>query len=236
MPEAKWYPPHPPGRGAAVEGMSSIAAPLLAGFSITLIGVIAQASEHFRWPGPALAVLVIAVALLIATVQFGFRARSYLYSAADVEAWRPDFFADKDLNNVLAKNQRDDYGNWQRWERAAGRAYDAAICVLAVGLALTVAPPVSAASGQPVGGGEAGFRWAAFALALAAGAAELSWVTVNRFGKRIKALFRPTKAKTRPTQGRASPEEAHAGPAEAQAGPAPAVSSVRRRELPDRHS
>jgi hypothetical protein len=198
MPEAKWYPPDPPGRGPAIEGMAGIAAPLLAGFSITLIGVIAQASENFRWPGPALAVLVIAVALLIATVQFGFKARTFLYSAADVEAWRPDTFADERLRNVLAKNQRDDYGNWQRWGRNAGRAYDTAICFLALGLALTVAPPVLTSSGHPLGGEEATFRWIAFALALAAGTAELSWVVINRFGQRIKALFKSTEAHKEP--------------------------------------
>lgn len=198
MPEAKWYPPDPPGRGSAVEGMAGIAAPLLAGFSITLIGVIAQAYEHFRWPGAALAVLVIAAALLIATVQFGFKARSYLYSAADVQAWRPDFYADERLQNKLAQNQRDDYQNWRRWEHNAGRAYDAAICVLAVGLALTVAPPVLTPTGHPLGGGEAAIRWVAFALALVAGAAELSWIVVNRFGKSIKAWFNPAGAEKGP--------------------------------------
>jgi Trypsin-co-occurring domain 2 len=87
--EPRWSAPTPLGRGNAIEGMAGIAAPLLAGFSITLIGVIASDPSHFRWPGAALALLVITSSLLIGTVQCGFRARRYLYSAADWRDWQP---------------------------------------------------------------------------------------------------------------------------------------------------
>jgi hypothetical protein len=172
MPEAKWFPPIPLGRGSAVEGMTGIAAPLLAGFSLALIGVIAQDPSHFRWPGPALITLVIAISLLIATVHFGFQARSYLYSAADVRDWRPDFLAA--LEDVMATDQRRDYLHWERWDKRAGWTYDLAVCFLAAGIALVVAPPLA--------GTEAGFRWGAFAVAITAGVAQLGWVVSTRLG------------------------------------------------------
>lgn len=37
--------------------MGTIAAPLLGGFSIAMIGVVAQASDRFRWPGISLTLL-----------------------------------------------------------------------------------------------------------------------------------------------------------------------------------
>jgi len=150
--------------------MAGIAAPLLAGFSLTLVGVIAQSPTSFRWPGADLAVLVIPIALLVACVQFGFRARSYLYSAADVAAWRPD--CNVQFPDVLKRDQIDEFECWQVWEKRAGRAYNLAICVLAVGVALVVAPP---ANGQ-----EAAWRWLASAFAFTAGAAEALWILGGR--------------------------------------------------------
>jgi hypothetical protein len=180
MPQAKWFPPMPLGRGSAVEGMTGIAAPLLAGFSLTLIGVIAQDPTHFRWPAEALVALVIAISLLIATVHFGFQARSYLYSAADMQDWRPDFFSS--LEDLMAEDQRRDYLKWERWEKRAGWAYDLAVCLLAAGMALVVAPPAFESPGHPLVGSEASFRWAAFALGITAGAAQLGWVMATRLG------------------------------------------------------
>lgn len=161
-----WKHPAPLGRGAALEGMAGIAAPLLAGFSLTLVGVIASSPGSFRWPGADLAVLVVPVVLLVACVQFGFRARSYLYSAADIGAWRPDFR--EKFEDVLKRDQIDDFGRWRVWERRAGRAYNLAICVLAVGVALAVAPLAHSH--------QAGLRWLASAVALAGGVAEAIWI------------------------------------------------------------
>jgi hypothetical protein len=180
----------PLGRGSAVEGMTGIAAPLLAGFSLTLIGVIAQDPTRFRWPGQALVALVIAISLLIATVHFGFQARSYLYSAADVNDWRPDFFST--LQDLMAEDQRRDYGKWESWDRRAGWAYDLAVCVLAAGIALVVAPPVFESPRHPLAGSETDYRWAAFGLAITAGVAQLAWVVATRSGHLRAPRVRPS--------------------------------------------
>ena len=58
--------------------MSNTAAPLLGGFSIALIGVVAQATDHFRWPGVALLLLACASIAFIICVQTAFWARQYL--------------------------------------------------------------------------------------------------------------------------------------------------------------
>jgi len=128
--------------------MSAIAAPLLAGFSLTLAGAIASSSQSFRWPGIDLVPLVLAIVLFVACIQFGFHARMHLYSAADVRDWRPDVFewiaarpqASQPFSDALKAQQADDYQRWNRWETRARLAYNLAIVVLAAGVALTMAP------------------------------------------------------------------------------------------------
>jgi hypothetical protein len=144
--------------------MAQIAAPLLAGFSLTLVGVIAASPEKFRWPGADIMALVVPIVLFVACIQFGYQARGYLYSAAEVKAWLPDLPVE-----ALKDQQAGHFGKWGKWNRWAERTYNLAICVLALGVALTVAPS---------GGGtrQDGFRWAASAIALVAGAAEAAWI------------------------------------------------------------
>jgi hypothetical protein len=67
-----WSVPSPYGAPAAVDSLSTIAAPLLGGFSITLVGVVVQASEKFRFSSIALLLLTVAAVLLLLCVQCGF--------------------------------------------------------------------------------------------------------------------------------------------------------------------
>lgn len=73
-----------------MELTTSIAAPLLAGFSITLVGVVAQASEHFRFPGTCVMFLALSAVLLLVCVQCGFWARQYLTTPSETKNWYDD--------------------------------------------------------------------------------------------------------------------------------------------------
>lgn len=165
----KWKAPAPPGQGAAIDTMTGVAAPLLAGFSLTLIGVICQDPSHIRWPGTTLVALVIAISLFIACVQFGFHARARLYTSADIKDWRPDFYAKH--AEVLANQQRLHWKEWEDWAGRASVTYNLAICVLTFGVALIVAPRD--------GYREATLRWTASALLLAAGVGEMAWIATD---------------------------------------------------------
>jgi hypothetical protein len=59
----------------AVDSATGVAAPLLGGFTLTLIGLIVSGPEDFRWPGWTLLLLTLAVLLFVACVQAGFWAR-----------------------------------------------------------------------------------------------------------------------------------------------------------------
>jgi hypothetical protein len=122
--------------------MANVAAPLLAGFSITAIAAVAASSDKFRWPGAALLTLTLAAVLLVASLQFGFNARQHLYSAADVVAWwAQEDMAQPGRSERLQREQHKDYISWGRWSSKARMAYNAGITVLAAGVAVVLAPP-----------------------------------------------------------------------------------------------
>ena len=84
----RWVPPAPLGEADAVQILSGVAAPLLAGFSFTLIGIIVPTPfDHLRWPNLTLALLVGAAVTLIIAVQVGARARAYQTDPDTVGMW-----------------------------------------------------------------------------------------------------------------------------------------------------
>src|SRR4051794_33061046 len=85
-----WQPPSPYGYPAAVDSAGTIAAPLFAGFAVTLIGQILVQPDALRWINTALAFLCLAVVLMGAAVQFAFLARSVRVDPGELEAWWPD--------------------------------------------------------------------------------------------------------------------------------------------------
>ncbi|MGW4897689.1 hypothetical protein ACWEQL_36400 [Kitasatospora sp. NPDC004240] len=197
-PSQKWERPRPLGYSAAVQTMAGTAAPLLAGFSIALIGVVAQAPEAIRWPGTSLLSLITAVTLLVACVQFGFRARTYLYSKAELEEWEPT--DDSAEIRFLRTKQQEHYRYWEHWSDLANWCYDLGVVALAAAIAVTVAPPAKYGN-DPVTSLEENIRWAGFALAAAAGGAEATWIAWAelRRRRRASAARNRLEARDRPT-------------------------------------
>lgn len=169
-----WRFPVPFGRSSATDAMTGVAAPLLAGFSLTLLGVVAQAPEKFLLPGPALLTLTATTVLMVGCVQLGFRARSYLYSASDVADWWPDP-RPAIVTTHLQRQQVGHYAQWAAWSNRARFAYNASVIALAFSVALVLAPPATYGAGLPVSAEEGIIRWAASALAAVAGFGELVW-------------------------------------------------------------
>lgn len=136
------------GRHLIIEGRAGISAPLLAGFSLALVGVIAQDPTNFRWPGIALVVLMIPIFCFLGAIRAGYRARSMLD-------------AESDLAEAEANHRR-----YLWWGYVTFLAFGAGLFSLWVCIAIIVAPPTS-------GGHEVAFRWVAFAMAIAASINEL---------------------------------------------------------------
>ena len=200
-PPAGWEFPVPFGRGSATETMTGIAAPLLAGFSLALMGVVAQDPSNFLLPGAALFSLTATTILMVTCVQLGFRARSFLYSAADISAWWPE----PRPVIVTAALQAQQAGHFQKWLSSSERArlaYNAAVVTLALSVALVLAPPGSASEGA-VSMVDFGIRWAACALAGLAGLGELAWAVHDRLRARPQGTERMEETNVSSTESAA---------------------------------
>jgi len=103
----------------AIEGRASIAAPVLAGFSLALVGVIAQDPTHFRWPGATLAALMIPIFCLLYVARVGTRARG------------------------ITVTDRRSYGAYGVLSRRTSLLFGIGICALWACIAMTAAPPLS---------------------------------------------------------------------------------------------
>jgi len=181
-----WEYPSPLGLGASRDLMTGGAAPLLAGFSIALIGVIAQAPQSMRWPGTALLLYSLSAALLTTCVQFGFWARAYIYSAQDVSAWFPDFDSKSWQKEHMQKLQRGHFDRWRAWHKRARLMYDLGIVCLAAAVALTVAPP-SSYGDHEISTTETVLRWVAAGIIGCAAIAEIVWIFLTvREGRKLK--------------------------------------------------
>lgn len=124
----RWRKPAPLGYGAAVDTLGGVAAPLLAGFSLSSLLVVAADRQHFRWPGVTTLLLAVAALVLITAVQFWFRARTHLWSPADVAAWWPDMTPERE--EQLRYEQALNFERWRKgvvWQR---RSYNVGIVAL----------------------------------------------------------------------------------------------------------
>jgi hypothetical protein len=133
--------PGPLGYSAALENVGTTAAPLLAGFAFTLIGLLVTSSDALAQPALALLLLVIASLLLIATVQFAFHARQYYIPPSEylsLVRMTPD-------NGLEDVDLRRDYSSWLLEHRKlldrARATYNGGIVFLLVGVAVVLIPP-----------------------------------------------------------------------------------------------
>lgn len=133
--------PGPLGYSAALENVGTTAAPLLAGFAFTLIGLVVTSSDALAQPALALLLLVIASLLLIATAQFAFHARQYYIPPSEylsLVRMTPD-------NGLDEADLRREYSNWllqhQKLLDRARATYNAGIVFLLAAVAVVLIPP-----------------------------------------------------------------------------------------------
>jgi len=141
-----WKPPVPYGRPASVDAAGTVAAPLLAGFSITFVGLILSASDGASIPlrEPALAVLVLAALLLLGCVQCAFWARLYTVTPQDLMPWWPDLHGGS--TNAQLRHRQIRGAQWryahlsELWLERARWTYHGGILALLASVALVLVP------------------------------------------------------------------------------------------------
>src|SRR4051794_28731548 len=75
--EEKWRNSNP-GIGPALETLTCAGTPLLAGFCVTMIGVVAQEPGNFRAPGLTILLLTIAASVFVVAIHCYYWARVHL--------------------------------------------------------------------------------------------------------------------------------------------------------------
>lgn len=162
--EADWDAPWPYGYPGAVDSASGIVAPLLAGFSFALIGLIVQDPTALRWPGVALALLVAAGMSFVAAVQCGFWAKEWVTTPSEIEEWHPN-----DTPQETHDDQRIHRRGFKLWARRLRFTYRLGIVTLLAGVTVALVPVTDMNSLQKVA-----VLIAAIGLAL-----ELSWISAG---------------------------------------------------------
>jgi hypothetical protein len=156
-----WKAPWPYGDPAAAESAGSVAAPLLAGFCFTLIGLLVPEGKGIRWPDLALALFVAGGFFFIGAVQCGAWARQWTVTPSELDEWGPD-----DPPERKEAEQRAHALGFAIWSRRLRSMYRAGILALLAGITITLVPSSHITA----------MRWVAIAIAAVGLAVEGLWI------------------------------------------------------------
>jgi hypothetical protein len=133
-------PPNPYGLFATADGLGGVAAPLLAGFAITMIALVVQIAGDVRWPDVSLVLLGAAAVLLLQVVQLNARARGYAVTPSQAKEWYPDIEQHPARARVVNWELRHHLDCWRDLVRRARGRYNLAIVLLLAGIAVLLVP------------------------------------------------------------------------------------------------
>jgi hypothetical protein len=135
-------PPVPYGAFAVVDALGGVAAPLFAGFAVTLIALVVQISPMLRYPDVALVLFALAAVLFLQVVQLNARSRGYAVAPTQLREWHPDF-EDPDRQRVLAWELTNHRACWVHLVRRTRQRYNVAILAMLLGLIVILVPRAS---------------------------------------------------------------------------------------------
>lgn len=161
--------PTPYGSYDAMESSGAVAAPLLAGFALTMAALVLTSPDRFRWPNLVLLLLTVAVICLVMSVQAAQWTRSFRVRPKEVDEWWPEMTTlefDDQKSELLAHHL-----SRKMWVGRQRTAYQLGIVGLLAGLAFALVPP-NPAPGVAV----SNVRWLAVALAFVGFGLEVLWV------------------------------------------------------------
>jgi hypothetical protein len=166
--EPRWRPIFPLGYPAAIDSMTSVAAPLLATVSAGTVVFVASNQNAVRWPNATLALLIGSFLALVFAVQSGFQARLYAVTPSQLSEWFPE--TDEGSIILLRRNQRYYFDKFTEWSKRARWSYNAGVSVLLLSVVTVVVPRT-----QPHEAVSAG-RYFVIGLAAAGFAVEALWL------------------------------------------------------------
>ena len=164
-PQIRWDVPSPYNYAAAIDGVGTISAPLLAGISIALTAIVISGGSAFGLASLTLGCLVFAAGAFVACVECVATARQYVVTPSDLESWWPDYNEPMRCE-MLQREQRAYHLRFQTWADRARWGYDLGVLALSLGVVTLLVP-----HGHVSGG-----RWTVIALAALGFACEFLWI------------------------------------------------------------
>jgi hypothetical protein len=165
-----WVTPILYGEAEALNSMGTIAAPLLAGFSLAAVVLtVTIKPSDARWPDAALLLFMLAAVVFVTSVQAMFWARQYQANPSEILAWWPDAERSERLER-LRDEQKWHAAGFRMWANRARAAYGVGLLCLLAALTILAVPPESHGQGSAL-------RWVAVAVGGAAFIAESIWIT-----------------------------------------------------------
>jgi hypothetical protein len=164
-----WDTPRLYGEAEALNSMGTIAAPLLAGFSLAaMVQTITISASETRWPDAVILLFMLAAVLFVIALQAMFWARGYQVNPAEIRDWWPDS-ADPRRLKMLRDEQRWHTRGFRMWANRARAVYSTALLCLLAAVTLLAVPAHSHAQ-------TAFFRWLTVAVGGAAFIIEVIWI------------------------------------------------------------
>jgi hypothetical protein len=169
----------------SIQAAGTVAAPLLAGASFTLVALVLQSPIQFgRWQNVSLLLFAAAGLAQIFAVQSVIWTRRYMATPDELKQWFPDDFTDhgKRPTQWLQLVQRFNDERARRWAGRTRAWINAGITLLLAGIAVAVVPPGPVSS----------VRWLVITVAWIGVAVEASWVAAMPLDERARlgALMR----------------------------------------------
>lgn len=122
------------------EMVGGIAAPLLAGFSLTTVAQLVISSYRPWLAGYAIAAFSLAAALLLNALQFGAAALGYAATPSERLDYVPEVASDTKLLGKIRRRQWEELGLRERYIRRARFCYNAGLLAFLGGLGLIIVP------------------------------------------------------------------------------------------------
>jgi hypothetical protein len=138
-----WEVPWVYGEPGAAMTVGTVAAPLLAGFSLAaMVQTLTITSSDTRWPEAALLLFMLAAVLFMASIQFMIWARAYKVSPPEIMGWWPD--AERPLRSkMLQQEQKRLAASFRMWSSRARALYTVALLCLLAALTMLAVPPAN---------------------------------------------------------------------------------------------
>ena len=139
-PPRVWSRRRPINYAKQAEMVGGIAAPLLAGFSLTAVAQLVVGGDHPWLAGYAIALFASAAALLLNTLQFSASALSYAATPAERLDYNPEAASDVDILRVIRTRQWEEMELRTRYLKRARICYNAGLLAFLGGLGTIIVP------------------------------------------------------------------------------------------------